>query len=164
MVYECKGLFCETDVDECSTSPCRNGATCVNQIGTFYCICPRGHKGATCEERVEVCSSGTCLNGGSCIDSVDGYVCQCALGFSGQRCQEVTSGIVVGNNTNRINIPELCADCASKAGNGRCDKECDRRECGYDGGDCANKDRNPFKACTYARYCSQVFRDGVCDE
>ncbi|PIO55491.1 notch domain protein, partial [Teladorsagia circumcincta] len=117
---ECEGLFCETDVDECSTSPCRNGASCVNQIGTFYCICPRGYKGATCEERVEVCSSG--------------------------------------------NIPELCAGCASKAGNGRCDKECDRRECGYDGGDCANKDMNPFKACTYARYCSQVFRDGVCDE
>ncbi|KAK6044769.1 EGF-like domain protein, partial [Cooperia oncophora] len=158
------GLFCETDVDECLTSPCLNGATCVNQIGTFYCMCPRGYKGTTCEERIEVCSSRTCLNGGSCIDGVNGYVCKCAPGFVGQRCQEVEFGRIVTVNTTNNGILSICGNCRTKAGNGQCDKECDRSECGYDGGDCTVQDTNPFKACTYPDFCSRVFRDGVCDE
>ncbi|XGW01330.1 hypothetical protein V3C99_013911 [Haemonchus contortus] len=159
------GLFCETDVDECSKSPCENGATCVNQIGSFYCMCPYGYKGATCEEHVEVCTSRTCLNGGFCIDGADGYVCQCAPGFSGRRCEEEKPGSTARTSVSTENVtPTLCADCPSKAGNGRCDKECDRPECLNDGGDCTPKNTSPFNACAYAEYCARVFHDGICDK
>ena len=34
------GSICEIDVDECANNPCLNGATCVNEAGSFRCICP----------------------------------------------------------------------------------------------------------------------------
>lgn len=34
------GKTCEIDVDECANNPCLNGATCVNEAGSFRCICP----------------------------------------------------------------------------------------------------------------------------
>ena len=35
------GSKCETDVDECLSQPCQNGATCFNGApGTFQCRCP----------------------------------------------------------------------------------------------------------------------------
>lgn len=34
------GKTCEIDVDECANNPCSNGATCVNEAGSFRCICP----------------------------------------------------------------------------------------------------------------------------
>ena len=37
------------DYDECTSSPCLNGGTCVNGNRNFSCICPRTHKGRTCE-------------------------------------------------------------------------------------------------------------------
>lgn len=34
------GKFCEIDVDECENNPCMNGATCINEAGSFRCLCP----------------------------------------------------------------------------------------------------------------------------
>lgn len=31
------GSYCEKEVDECLSNPCRNGATCVDYQGTYEC-------------------------------------------------------------------------------------------------------------------------------
>lgn len=39
----CRGYYgprCELDVDECAGEPCLNGATCLNEPGSFRCLCP----------------------------------------------------------------------------------------------------------------------------
>ena len=38
-----------TDIDECGSSPCRNGGTCDNLIDAFLCHCDQQHTGLTCD-------------------------------------------------------------------------------------------------------------------
>ena len=43
----CHMLSAETD--ECGSSPCQNGATCVDAFLSFTCICIIGYEGIMCE-------------------------------------------------------------------------------------------------------------------
>lgn len=42
-------LLCLTDKDECMYFPCKHGGTCVNNDGSYRCICPPGFTGPTCD-------------------------------------------------------------------------------------------------------------------
>jgi len=56
--------------------------------------------------------------------------------------------------------------CPGKAGDKRCDTECNNYHCDFDGGDC-NLGVNPWKYCnatSNGRSCSDVFKNGICDE
>ncbi|XP_049865459.1 fat-like cadherin-related tumor suppressor homolog [Pectinophora gossypiella] len=47
----CRGYFgprCQFDVDECAGEPCLNGATCLNEPGSFRCLCPPDKTGMNC--------------------------------------------------------------------------------------------------------------------
>lgn len=47
----CRGYMgptCELDVNECEKHPCGSGATCINEAGSFRCICPPDLTGASC--------------------------------------------------------------------------------------------------------------------
>uniref|UniRef100_A0A182MY58 Uncharacterized protein n=1 Tax=Anopheles dirus TaxID=7168 RepID=A0A182MY58_9DIPT len=48
MCHGYTGTTCETDIDECERQPCGNGATCINEAGSFRCICPPEMTGASC--------------------------------------------------------------------------------------------------------------------
>ena len=37
------------DINECATDPCRNGATCVDDVNKATCQCAEGWTGDTCE-------------------------------------------------------------------------------------------------------------------
>ena len=37
------------DINECLSSPCTFGSTCIDGIGDFTCICPPGRSGKHCE-------------------------------------------------------------------------------------------------------------------
>lgn len=38
------------DVNECSNSPCKNGATCSNTHGSYKCTCDRRFTGKNCDQ------------------------------------------------------------------------------------------------------------------
>lgn len=37
------------DINECYDRPCKNGAQCINNQGSFTCICPPDFTGPLCE-------------------------------------------------------------------------------------------------------------------
>ena len=42
-------LYSSPDIDECASSPCQNGGTCIDGINTYTCVCIPGHAGDNCE-------------------------------------------------------------------------------------------------------------------
>ena len=38
-----------TDVNECESSPCKHGGTCVDLVEGFRCNCPHGWEGNVCQ-------------------------------------------------------------------------------------------------------------------
>lgn len=42
-------IFKKIDVNECNQFPCENGGTCINNQGSFTCICKEGWDGPTCQ-------------------------------------------------------------------------------------------------------------------
>lgn len=65
------GVNCETEIDECESGPCHNGATCHDLIGTYSCECLPGFAGIDCELDVDECASEPCQNGAVCHDMVN---------------------------------------------------------------------------------------------
>ena len=37
------------DIDECSSNPCMNGATCTDAVNSYTCGCVAGYTGTHCE-------------------------------------------------------------------------------------------------------------------
>ena len=44
-ILEIEGTSCETQIDECSSDPCANGASCVDWLDLYYCTCAAGYTG-----------------------------------------------------------------------------------------------------------------------
>ena len=42
-------VLLSTDINECVPDPCQNGATCVDQVGSYRCDCVAGYTGSNCE-------------------------------------------------------------------------------------------------------------------
>ncbi|KAI0221031.1 hypothetical protein LSAT2_027545 [Lamellibrachia satsuma] len=68
-----------------SSSPCRNGGTCVN---SSFCVCPANRKGDRCElVDDDQCRSLPCQNGGQCKSLSSGYTCDCRPHTTGRQCE-----------------------------------------------------------------------------
>ncbi len=42
-------IFLFTDIDECLSSPCMYGATCIDSVNQYDCTCADGYTGIHCE-------------------------------------------------------------------------------------------------------------------
>lgn len=79
--YEKRGDAC-VDVNECHEEGlCPPPGKCVNLLGSFRCVCPRGFRldiaGARCLDRDE-CDDGRCQS--PCRNYAGGYRCDCPAG------------------------------------------------------------------------------------
>uniref|UniRef100_A0A0P6JSL8 Putative fibrillin n=1 Tax=Aedes aegypti TaxID=7159 RepID=A0A0P6JSL8_AEDAE len=88
-------LMTKLKENNCKTSPCQNGGTCINLYDSFICLCPRNWEGPTCASDVNECSEfvGTdlgCQNGATCKNTPGGYSCICASGWQGIHCNSKT--------------------------------------------------------------------------
>jgi len=89
------GTNCQHWIRACDSSPCRNHATCTNQVAAqgapyaFLCHCTLGFAGALCDTFVDWCgdSAGNpCRNGATCKNVFDQFECLCAPGWTGLLC------------------------------------------------------------------------------
>ena len=78
-------LLWHVDIDECSSANQRCSHECMNTIGSFQCICPRGFKvdsdKVTCVDVNECDVSTTCEH--SCYNTPGSHTCGCKTGFRG---------------------------------------------------------------------------------
>ena len=52
--YSCYYSIFFLDVDECESTPCTNGGTCVNEQPGYSCQCKDGYKGQRCQEGIYI--------------------------------------------------------------------------------------------------------------
>uniref|UniRef100_A0A8C3V1P8 Neurogenic locus notch homolog protein 1 n=1 Tax=Catharus ustulatus TaxID=91951 RepID=A0A8C3V1P8_CATUS len=79
------GHLCQFDIDECASTPCKNGAKCVDGPNTYSCECTEGFTGAHCEVDIDECDPDPC-HYGTCKDSIASFTCLCQPGYTGHRC------------------------------------------------------------------------------
>ena len=88
------GLFCETDINECLSNPCQNGAHCTQGptiLDYYKCQCEPGFYGVLCENDLDECRSFPCndlTNDAVCINGINEWSCECPAGFIGVRCNQ----------------------------------------------------------------------------
>ena len=147
-VYQ--GGVCDTDVDECKSQPCKNGATCTDStskksssngvlVGAYACSCASGFSGTNCATDVNECSKNPCKNGATCSESSkstlaktpNAFSCTCLPGFSGKTCDvdvnecassPCKNGATCSDSKTEKSIPvnTYSCSCASGYANGLC--------------------------------------------
>ncbi|TNN80419.1 Protein jagged-1 [Liparis tanakae] len=82
-----RGRNCDIVEHACLSSPCMNGAACVEDPTGFSCTCTDGWTGPTCVEAVRQCDRSPCGRGATCQEAPGGYRCLCPPGWTGRTCQ-----------------------------------------------------------------------------
>ncbi|XP_017571984.2 protein jagged-1a [Pygocentrus nattereri] len=80
------GTYCHENINDCESSPCRNGGTCIDKVNVYQCICADGWEGPQCETNIDDCSTNPCRDRGVCRDLVNDFYCECINGWKGKTC------------------------------------------------------------------------------
>ena len=78
--------------NNCASSPCQNGAKCIDTKNGYSCQCAPGWIGSTCTDDYNECSDSSvlaCLNGGSCsnMHPPQRFQCSCSPEYYGDHCE-----------------------------------------------------------------------------
>ena len=52
-------MFSVVDINECTSSPCMNGATCTDAVNSYTCGCVAGYMGTDCETGLSLTLAST---------------------------------------------------------------------------------------------------------
>uniref|UniRef100_A0A8C6SFC2 Fibulin 7 n=1 Tax=Neogobius melanostomus TaxID=47308 RepID=A0A8C6SFC2_9GOBI len=85
------------DINECASSPCLNGGTCVDEASQFSCVCAKGWAGVTCQniDECQLFHNGQAgrLCQHACVNTAGGYRCTCPAGYDvtrdGRGCKDI---------------------------------------------------------------------------
>ncbi|XP_056147027.1 protein crumbs homolog 2-like [Lampris incognitus] len=84
------GILCTATSEKCLSAPCQNGATCVDTMNDYACICPRDgvrYMGKSCDQLYDGCFFAPCEECTSTPGTVD-YTCICPDGLTGDDCMQ----------------------------------------------------------------------------
>lgn len=167
--YGTEGKNCEIDlIDECSSSPCKKNARCINKLGDFECSCPSRWKGKTCDiyDRFYQVSHST-----NEVERRLNEECEirgCPEKSGNGRCDEECNTLACNFDGNDCSLGERpwknCTvnfECWRVFADGVCNEECNTAECLFDGRDCERK-LNPCNP-TFDSYCKKHYANGFCD-
>ena len=74
------GRLCETNIDDCASSPCKHRGRCIDDVARYFCDCSgTGYTGPTCDMDINECVAGNvnCGASGECINLVGSFYCKC---------------------------------------------------------------------------------------
>ncbi len=118
-------IFLLTEIDECASSPCQNGSSCLDQVNSFTCNCHPGYTGTLCNININECATLPCQNGATCVDLINSYLCQCLGGYQGSNCEfdinECASNPCVNNGQCTQGVNNFVCSCPIGFAGTRCE-------------------------------------------
>lgn len=123
------GTSCETNINECGSSPCQHGSSCSDLVDGYTCACPNGFVGPRCEY-VACSKANLCLNNGTCYGDQQ---CLCRPGYFGTLCQQRMCDAVPCINGGTCSSNGTCLCPPEYTGN-----QCDVLKCDFISNHCKN--------------------------
>uniref|UniRef100_A0A915IUL4 Sushi, von Willebrand factor type A, EGF and pentraxin domain-containing protein 1 n=1 Tax=Romanomermis culicivorax TaxID=13658 RepID=A0A915IUL4_ROMCU len=128
-------IRCQHKVDYCSSQPCQNNATCINEGANYRCECKLGFDGAHCEHNINECETKHLCGIGtqSCIDLINDFKCVCKPGYTGEYCgteiDECLSDPCQNNGTCIDGVASYSCQCLHGWTGSRCPSGADGKNC-----------------------------------
>ncbi|KFD67534.1 hypothetical protein M514_12872 [Trichuris suis] len=76
------------ELTECPSFPCMNNGTCLDNNGSYSCVCESRFTGKNCSQKSDGCSGFPCKQNATCFNKYGKYPCICDPESEGKTCHE----------------------------------------------------------------------------